>query len=875
MSDKKNDFEELCKKSRKINAYLDRVFDRLLESLLRKTKSDKIEEYTIKTKSKIVGTGDTIAKSVKRLDDAGEEYISAVAKKRLGENLLDTIVEHRVGVILAIFIITGIIGSQSLLVLSNIRTDFEIYLPPGDPSSITLSEARNDFSVDVIMISVETLKKEDNITSKIVLDEMSRVETLLDTEIDDWGKTDFVVYVFSISSLIKTVNSTPPRALNATKNEFPLIPFPSTVDAPGEYSIPDQETIDKIVSNISEDQKKSIIIDKNGDGRYDNTLIIIGLSKDAPQSNIIEKTDEIIKDTKYCKMTNTGPATVLHDTQERTIKEFMKAIPITLFLIAIGLFMFHRTFKIVVIAGIPVLCALAMTFGILGILHDFFVISPQIVLIGSMLATLGISYTLYISNKFTEIRYGSSIDRIKLTVKAIHVAIFVSAITTVIGFASLMVGSISPVATIGFALAVGITICYILAMIMVPALILVLNYQKRYVLPTWKRIATTPPVHRKKIIAFALCMIAISISVIPMVKTNVDYYLLAPQDEPSVTKLAEVAADFGRGQNGMIIVRGDVYDVDVLDFINRTETKLREIESLTVYTIVDIMKMLKTPSNITGGYIPLLDSMLNMSFWDAIQKAPSTPFPWEDKSLQQKLIDIFYNTLNEETKAMLISQDCSKTLILIDMPTMDVKATEGVTNQVNNVIINYGNVPGGSLSPITGIAAIAVAINNLLIASQFQTLALSLLLCFAVIAITYRSVKLGIITMIPVCIVIALEPMVLVGMSIELSVITVIVASTIIGNGVDFSIQITQRIKLGGESVESVKSAVEYTGISFVEATATVVIGLVGILFVPVQVIRQFAVMIMILYTLSAMAALFILPAVYTIIFKRLENKRD
>ncbi|MFA5772161.1 MAG: MMPL family transporter [Thermoplasmata archaeon] len=874
MSDKKNDFEEIYKKSRRVNERLDRSFDGLLESFSKKTKTEKIEEYAIKTKTKIVEASDTIAKSVKKLDDAGEEYASTVAKKRLGENALDTIVEHRVGIILVILIITGLIGSQSLLVFNNIKSDFEVYLPPGDPSSITLSEVRNDFSVDIIMISVETLKKEDNITSKVILEEMSRIETLLDKDRNDWGKADSVIYVFSVSSLIKTINSTPPRCMDAIKKEFPLIPFLNVTDVPGEYAIPDQQSIDRIMSSIPENQMKNLIIDKNGDGRYDSSLILIGLSKDAPQHDVIEKTDEVIKNTTYCKMTNTGPATVLHATQERTTTEFIKAIPLTLFLISIGLFMFHRTFKIVVIAGIPILCALALTFGILGILHDFFVISPQIVMVGSILATLGISYTLYISNKFTEIRYGNSTDRIKLAVKTIHAAIFLSAITTVIGFASLMFGSIYPVVTIGFALAMGITICYILAMIMVPALILVLNYQKRYVLPTWRKIATIPPVHRKKIIAFALCMIVISICVIPMVKTNVDYYLLAPQDEPSVAKLREVATDFGRGQSGMIIVRGDMYDIHVLDFVNQTETRLKEVEPIVVYTIVDIMKMLKVPSTINVAGVDIRVPF-NMSFWDAIHSAPQQQIPPSKKSPQQMLIDIFYNTLDEEIKSMLISRDNSKTLIMIDMPTMDVKATEDVVNQVNSVVVNYGNVPGGSFSFLTGTAAIAVAINNLLISSQFQTTALSILLCFLVIAITYRSLKLGLITMIPICIVTALEPLVFVGLNIELSVITVIVASTIIGNGVDFSIQMTQRIKLGGESIESVKAAVEYTGISFVEATVTVVIGLIGISVVPIAVIRQFAAMIMVLYVLSAMAALFILPAIYTIIFKRSENKWD
>ena len=167
-------------------------------------------------------------------------------------------------------------------------------------------------------------------------------------------------------------------------------------------------------------------------------------------------------------------------------------------------------------------------------------------------------------------------------------------------------------------------------------------------------------------------------------------------------------------------------------------------------------------------------------------------------------------------------------------------------------------------------------------------------LSFLVLLFVFRSWRLALFTVIPCCVVIGLEPLVLVGMNIPLSIVTVMIGSIAIGTGVDFSIQITQRIRHGGLNLDSVKDAVENSGISFVEATSTMVLGFTAVLVspgflvdmamgnpyhivagVPIASVREFVVMIQVLLGINALAAIFILPAVYTVWLRfREEEKR-
>ncbi|PJB21949.1 MAG: hypothetical protein CO114_02640, partial [Euryarchaeota archaeon CG_4_9_14_3_um_filter_38_12] len=343
----------------------------------------------------------------------------------------------------------------------------------------------------------------------------------------------------------------------------------------------------------------------------------------------------------------------MNAVQERTFMEFMRVVPLMFLLIALVLFFFHRTLKLVVIALLPMFYAILVSFGFLGMIKEYVVISPQIILIAPLLVAFGIGDALYISNRFAEEKIEDTRERTISSIKFIQKAIFLTSITTALGFASLMIGTLKPLFTLGFALAVGIIGCWVLSITLVPCLILILKYKKRYELKSWKGFGKVPINNRKKILAVALIFLIISLGVcLPNIRTSADYYVMAPQDEPSVIKMQEYSQRFEAGQAGMMLVRADVTSYNTLCTIEYIEEMIsRTAPHTKTLSVVGVMKMMKVNTtvatemllgtieeynitlpdfipdiNITNVVIQYVkEQVMVESYWDLVVKAGAIP----------------------------------------------------------------------------------------------------------------------------------------------------------------------------------------------------------------------------------------------------------
>ena len=97
--------------------------------------------------------------------------------------------------------------------------------------------------------------------------------------------------------------------------------------------------------------------------------------------------------------------------------------------------------------------------------------------------------------------------------------------------------------------------------------------------------------------------------------------------------------------------------------------------------------------------------------------------------------ECFYSSLTDETRGLFISDDYSRNLIYVDMPFVPVAETSEAVAQVNDYTSRdyEGNINAGDL---TGVAATAIAVNELIVGSQWSSLGfavaltlMTLLLC--------------------------------------------------------------------------------------------------------------------------------------------------
>jgi uncharacterized protein len=143
----------------------------------------------------------------------------------------------------------------------------------------------------------------------------------------------------------------------------------------------------------------------------------------------------------------------------------------------------------------------------------------------------------------------------------------------------------------------------------------------------------------------------------------------------------------------------------------------------------------------------------------------------------------------------------------------------------------------------------------------------ALILVLASLILIFNSTKFGFLTMIPVLFVLALEPGFLVLTSIPLSLVTISIASIMIGIGIDYGVHITHRfreeLEKGKTREEAVRTSIEKTGLSLVEASLTTIAGMGSIYFINVASLQEFVTVIIFMTAASYIAAALILPSFY------------
>ena len=121
----------------------------------------------------------------------------------------------------------------------NVNGDLEVYLPTDDdPYSVKnlIKEVEDDWTTNVMVIYVESYNY--NVTDVTILDEIDKVERGINPTRNDGGEYDDVIYVLSISTVVKEVNSSAGRVVKAF--------FSGLAEATGNQQLSDEinETID-------------------------------------------------------------------------------------------------------------------------------------------------------------------------------------------------------------------------------------------------------------------------------------------------------------------------------------------------------------------------------------------------------------------------------------------------------------------------------------------------------------------------------------------------------------------------------------------------------------------------------------------------------
>ena len=338
----------------------------------------------------------------------------------------------------------------------NVNGDLEVYLPDGSQVAELIGKVEEDWSTNVMVVYIESTKG-NNITNQRILQEISYVERLLNPQLSD--DSDDVIYILSLSTVLKEVNSSAPRIrrpssrrsanlgvqttqtitarrVNLQRAERSLCTDGRTIR--WSYEIPSQTTIDLVIGEMYTDEgqpsagmNKLARTSKEEKTVVPTACLIVPswpspsrktvpqrkslqtLRKSSmPSQNLNERAN--LRTTANpmnpravhvgglgLSMVLTGPVPITNAVTEFSFKLFWDIFPNAVVLVAIGLFIFHsdllqagitgmrplQGFKVVVIAGLPTLCAVFWTLGLIGATN--YEVTMTVIIVGPILLALG------------------------------------------------------------------------------------------------------------------------------------------------------------------------------------------------------------------------------------------------------------------------------------------------------------------------------------------------------------------------------------------------------------------------------------------------------------------------------------------------------
>ena len=837
----------------------------------------------------------------------------------------------------------------------NVNGDLEVYLPQGSEVSALLDKVEKNWTTNVMVIYVES--EDINVTKVSILEEIDKVEKKLNYVENDGGKEDQIIYVLSISTVIKEVNSSAGRvAKSFGEGAGQALGFDEiseqinqivddNEDVFGRYDIPDeQDRVNRILEEMPENALNKLVRDvgrdADGDGikeaelayRWNRAVIIIGISDNLGNttiSEIIDDTQNKIYQVPVCveacdsanpitnwdkvnlTMTLTGPVPITNAVTEESFNLFWKVFPIGVVAVVIGLFLFHcdllqtgrprfvQGFKVVVISGLPTLCSVFLTMGIIGFSN--YEVTMTVIIVGPIVLALGVSYGLHITNRYAEAK-GTPQEKMAEALNSTGRAVLLSAMTTIIGFISLTFTPMKPIQTVGWSLAGGILVVYLMTMVMVPNLTMILDLKKPSHPPPKLFIdAVSVPVNWTKI-TLSVFLIAMLISAginRTNVEENIDLLEMAPQDVEAVQKMKTYSDEFEAGQPGFLLIDADISaspniindptlrndPYENLKGIEDIESKCNTVNQTTAVSIVFLMKAIALSVNFSGDEVlDLLPDQTPDEIRDVAEllfdreAAGNGSFWWGLALLDQQegnggneaqnfLIYVFYNSMTQEMRELFVESEYKRSLIYIDMPFMDVKRTEEAVNDVNEFATqNTGSAV--TSTELVGVASVTIEVNDLIIDSQWDSLIFALLFTIITLGIVFRDIRYSLLTTTPVAFTVFMQWMVMDLNNTTLSLVTVMIGSILVGVGVDFSIHIANRVKELGGSIDAIRIACASTGMSLFEAVTVTAFGMTCAYFIPIPAIKPFVDVIIILLILAAISALLLLPAIFALLVK-------
>lgn len=589
----------------------------------------------------------------------------------------------------------------------------------------------------------------------------------------------------------------------------------------------------------------------------------------------------------------------------------------TLFLLAmimvivVLIFVFRDWFEIL-INVIGLFMAVIWVFGTGGLLG--FSNNPSLTTVPVLVIGLGIDYGIHLTLRYREeIRKGGKVkDAISKAEASVGFAILLATVTTLVGFLSNLTASSPGIRIFGILNAAGILSAFIIMMTFVPA---------ARVLRDRRRESKGKPIVRKakkkrdfwgwagkrardiglsekevpasegsrilnRIMSGGSSLALYPHFVIPAVvlltigglygglqlEATFDFRDFLPDGLEVTDATKSVVDDFDfSSEEGYVLVEGDVTDPEV--FLTIEDVKANAIEGKDIVSSEPFGSPLDMAQGLVNPSLPSYDPGFSAIWHNNMDRDFDGLV---DEGITSVNISLVYDALfqTDENRASRVlrkeGSDYTGMVIRIPVNSRGGSRAEEVRDQIIHASGPMEDLEGENVDKVTATGgplvqqAVLESISGGQTRSVAVTFIVSLIILTVIFLITRRSLLLGLVTLLPLVLVIAWTTGGMYYFGIPLNVVTVTISAITVGLGIDYGVHITQRFLEDVEKIEdgicALSVAVSHTGSALFGSMMTTVIGFAILSLAIIPPLAQFGQVTALSVFFAFLAAVFVLP---------------
>ena len=148
---------------------------------------------------------------------------------------------------------------------------------------------------------------------------------------------------------------------------------------------------------------------------------------------------------------------------------------------------------------------------------------------------------------------------------------------------------------------------------------------------------------------------------------------------------------------------------------------------------------------------------------------------------------------------------------------------------------------------------------------------IAVIACLITAVVAMRSIRYGVVTIVPIVLVVAWLYAFMFAFGFGLNFITATIAAISIGVGIDYAIHMTQRFReelghAGGDPVQGLRRAAEGTGAALIASATTSALGFAIMAFAPMPMFASYGILTAVMICLAAVASLVVLPSLLLLV---------